>query len=149
MIVHLLSSLKNRLPRVSDFREIDSLGYLTPWRLTRRGIRPRGDWLAGVSNPGEIYSLGYQTPGRLTHRGIRPQGDWLTGVSDPANWGQVQLFFGPRPITQAVVVWCQCNLYFWNLHSFLHKWCENKLSNPHEYWENMFKSCDILYLLSL
>ena len=36
----------------------------------------------------------------------------------------VQLNFGPRPITQAVVVLHQLNLYFWILHRFTHKWCK-------------------------
>ena len=38
----------------------------------------------------------------------------------------VQLFSGPGPITQAVVVLNQYNLYFWNLHCCMDKWCEEK-----------------------
>ena len=50
-----------------------------------------------------------------------------------ANWGHVQLNFGPRPITQAVLVLHQLNLYFWILHRVMHKWCEKKVQNPYEY----------------
>ena len=42
----------------------------------------------------------------------------------PPLWGQVQLFFSPMLITQAVVVLHQQNLCFWILHSFMHKLCE-------------------------
>ena len=44
----------------------------------------------------------------------------------PPHWGHVQLNFSPRPITQAVVVLHQLNLYFWILHRFTNKWCEEK-----------------------
>ena len=44
---------------------IDSSGYDTLGRLTRRGMMLRGDWLAGVSHPREIDSSGYHTPGDL------------------------------------------------------------------------------------
>ena len=33
----------------------DSLASHTPGRLTPRNMIPRGDWLAGVSNPGENF----------------------------------------------------------------------------------------------
>ena len=44
---------------------IDSPGFDTQGRLTRRGIVPGEDWLAGVSYPREINSSGYHNPGRL------------------------------------------------------------------------------------
>ena len=58
-------------------------------------IIPRGDWLAGVCDPGRLDSPGYTTPGRfyekfgpMTPRGLIPRGVifwrifyWLAGVS--------------------------------------------------------------------
>ena len=97
----------------SDFAEICtcSIRTLVSKKVTRRGMIPRGDWLAGISyhgescfggflidSPGndtpgdwlagvwyprEIDTPGYDTPGRLTHRGIIPWGDWLAGVWYP------------------------------------------------------------------
>ena len=52
------------------------------------------------------------------------------GYQDPAHWGQLQLYFGPRPIIQALVVLYQWNCYFLNLHSFVQIWCEKKIVNP-------------------
>ena len=59
-------------------------------KVTRRGMIPWGDWLAGVSYPREscfggffIDSPGHDTPGRLTCRVVIPRGDWLGGVWYP------------------------------------------------------------------
>ena len=59
------------MSRGHKLRKIDSLGFATPRRLTRRGIRPQGDinmrksgklehWLAGVWDPRKKDSSGFK-----------------------------------------------------------------------------------------
>ena len=51
------------------------------WRsLTRRGIIPEGDWLAGVFYHKEIDSPEYLTRRSLTCRGVITKGEWLVRV---------------------------------------------------------------------
>ena len=95
--------------------------FFSPWRLTRHGIIPKGDWLAGVprgdwlamvSYPREIDLLGYPweidlpwyhtpgrltcwgTPGRLTCQGIIPGGDWQIRITRQIP-NQNQKYFNP------------------------------------------------------
>ena len=77
----------------------------------------------GWGSSGEVWGKRCEGGGvREEEWGSRDKGVYRGG----AHRGQVQLFSSPRPITQAVVVLNQYNLYFWNLHCCMDKWCEEK-----------------------
>ena len=141
-----------------------SIFFLSPgYHILGRVNLPRVSYCAESISPGYHTRASYLLKFVLKSlRGIIPQGvnikstqTWLTGVWYPAHWGQEQLFFGPKPITQAVVVLHPWNLYFWILHRWMRVWCEEKNFNilmrteksMLKRWKNMY-SLSLLYLSS-